>query len=74
MQGHGDNIVGMTIGAIVGTYKSLKTYLVTKFSAGVILELSWSVAFETAVYALIGAVVGLLATHFGKKLLKKLRW
>lgn len=73
MQAHGDNIVGMTIGAIIGTYKSIAAYL-AGLSSGVILELSWAVAFETAVYALIGAIVGLLATHFGKKLLKKLKW
>jgi uncharacterized protein YqgC (DUF456 family) len=74
MQAHGDNIIGMTIGAIIGTYKSIAAYLASLSTTGVILELSWSVALETAVYALIGAIVGLLATHFGKKVLKKLKW
>jgi hypothetical protein len=65
MQGHGDNVIGICIGAVVGVYKSIAALIVG--------SLTWPVVFDSVILSAACALAGLIVTHFGKKLLKKLK-
>lgn len=63
-----NNIPGLVIGGGLGFIKGVDLNL----HEMVLLHLSWSVVGETAILSGVGALVGLLFTFYGRKLLKKI--
>lgn len=63
-------------GVIGGVVGSAASFFVQMYNDGVHTVLystiTWSSSFETLYYASLGALVGLLVSYFGKKLLR--RW
>jgi len=64
MQNHSTEATGTVLGFLAGVYKSAKIFGF----------LTWATLIDTMILSAAGGLVGLLVSHFGKKLLKKIGW